>query len=168
MDARNVMRPVTRRGQRGRGTLLQMPPQPRIDARLSRFTDLLDTISEGERALDAAHRAVERNEPAHAELALSRFLGDARPMLERVGDLPAEYVDLLGQTVARALVARAAAWIEHTFASERSDDDPTADALRKAARADVAEAESLPPAWLDGKTQAMLARLQRVLELAPT
>jgi uncharacterized protein YecE (DUF72 family) len=162
MDARTMWRPVTRRGQRERGALLQMPPQPRIDARLSRFTSLLDTISEGERALDAAHRAVERNDPAQAERELSRFLSDARPVLEHTNDLPAEYVDLLGQTIARALVARAAAWIEHSF-----DQDPTAEALRKAARADVAEAEDLPPAWLDGKTQAMLGRLHRVLELAP-
>jgi regulator of sirC expression with transglutaminase-like and TPR domain len=132
------------------------------DARLSRFTALLDTISEGERALDAAHRAVEENDPARAERELSRFLTDARPVLDKAGDLPSEYVDLLGQTVARALVARAAAWIEHSFEGES-----TAEALRKAARADVAEAAGLPPAWLDAKTQLMLGRLQRVLETAP-
>jgi hypothetical protein len=138
-----------------------MPPQPRIDARLSRFTNLLDTISEGERALDAAHRAVEASDPARAERELSRFLTDARPVLERSADLPAEYVDLLGQTVARALVARAAAWIEHSL-----DGDPAAAALRKAAQADAAEASELPAAWLDAKTQGILARVQRVLALA--
>lgn len=162
MDARTVWRPATRRGQRRRAPLLQMPPQARVDIRLSHFTNLLDTITEGERALDRAHRAVEQNDPAQAERELSRFLSDARPVLERAGDLPAEYVDLLGQTVARAFVARAAAWIEHCFVG-----DETAEALRKAARADVAEVEILPAAWLDGKTRAMLGRLQRVLELAP-
>jgi hypothetical protein len=162
MDARNLWRPTTRRGQRARGALLQMPPRPMNDARLSRFTLLLDTISEGERALDAAHRAVEEDDPPRAERELSRFLTDARPALEKTGDLPAEYVDLLGQTVARALVARAAAWIEYSFEGE-----PTAEALRKAARADVAEAAGLPAAWLDARTQLMLGRLQRVLETAP-
>jgi hypothetical protein len=139
-----------------------MPPQPRVDARLSRFTILLDTLSEGERALDAAGRLVAEGDVRRAERELSRFLNDARPALERAGDLPAEYVDLLGQTMARALVARVAAWIELSF-----DQATSAEALRKAARADVAEAGSLPGAWLDARTRTMLGRLQRVLELSP-
>ena len=81
-----------------------------------------------------------------AEKELSTFLTNSRPVLEHAEDLPADYVDLLGQTAARALVARAAAWIEHSFDSEQ-----TAEALRAAARADVAEATELPPAWLDAK-----------------
>jgi hypothetical protein len=139
-----------------------MPPQPRIDARLSRFTHLLDTISEGERALDTARRAVEQGDPARAERELSRFLTEAGPALEHAGDLPAEYVDLLGRTAARALVARAAAWVELSFEGE-----PAAAVLREAARADVAEASDLPAAWQDATTQMMLGRLQRVLEPAP-
>lgn len=162
MDARNLWRPTTRRGQRGRGFLLHPPPRPAPDARLTKFTNLLDTIAQGERALDTARQAVEGGIPAEAEMALSRFLTEARPVLERAEDLPADYVDLLGQTAARALVARAAAWIEHSF-----DGEPAAEALRSAARADVANANSLPANWLDAKTQMNLARLQRVLELAP-
>ena len=135
MDARNLWRPTTRRVQRGRGLILQPPPRPSTDVRLSRFTNLLDTIAEGERALDAAHRAVEQGNPAEAEKGLSTFLTNSRPVLEHAEDLPVDYVDLLGQTAARALVARAAAWIEHSFDSEQ-----TAEALRAAARADVAEA----------------------------
>jgi regulator of sirC expression with transglutaminase-like and TPR domain len=138
---------------------------------------LLDTISEGERALDLARRAVEQSDPARAERELSRFLTEARPVLERAGDLPVEYVDLLGRTAARALVARAAAWVEQAFAGkslaserfagERSKSEPAGAALREAARADVAEANDLPAEWLDGTTQMMLGRLQRVLELSP-
>ena len=162
MDARNLWRPEMRRRQRGRGALLQIPPRPSTDARLSRFTGLLDAIVEGERALDAARQAVEGGLPAEAEQELSKFLTLARPRLEQAGDLPSQYIDLLGQTVARALVARSAAWIEHSF-----DGEPAPEALRSAARADVAEACGLPASWLDMKTQANLGRLQHVLELAP-
>lgn len=161
MDAQKYWRPTARRGQRVRGALLPVPPQPMSDARLNRFTHLLDTISEGERALAAAHRAVEGNDAARAEKELSNFLFVARLTLARAGDLPAQYIDLLGRTMARAMVARAAAWIEHSF------ENAPAEALRNAARADVEQVGGLPEAWLDGKTLVALDHLRQVLNIAP-
>lgn len=159
MDARNLWRPATRRPMRSRGMLLQPPPRPATDARLTRFTTLLDTLTAGESALGAAHRLVEQGSPAQAERELTQFIVAAQPVLEHSRDLPAEYVDLLGQSLARCLVARAGAWAEQALASE-----PSADAFLRAARADVAEANQLPAAWLDQKTRMALTRLQHVLE----
>ncbi|MGE5604009.1 MAG: hypothetical protein ACM30E_13240 [Nitrososphaerales archaeon] len=126
---------------------------------MTRFTTLLDTLTAGESALGAAHRLVEQGSPAQAERELTQFIVAAQPVLEHSRDLPAEYVDLLGQSLARCLVARAGAWAEQALASE-----PSADAFLRAARADVAEANQLPAAWLDQKTRMALTRLQHVLE----
>lgn len=160
MDARNLWRPTTRRSMRSRGMLLQPPPRPAVDARLTRFTTLLDTLTAGDRALDAAHRLVEEGNPAAAEVELSDFIVRAQPVLEHSHDLPTEYVDLLGQNLARCLVARAAAWIERAMGAE-----PNA-ALRRAAEADVESASALPAEWLDQKTRQALSRLEQLLEPA--
>jgi len=138
--------------------LLQPPPRPANDARLTRFTTLLDTITEGERTLDLAHVEVERSHPDQAEKELTQFILRARMVLEGCKDLPAEYVDLLGSILARCMVARAAAWVEQSFATE-----PAAHALRDAARADIAEVSELPVGWRDARTQMTVSRLQLVL-----
>jgi hypothetical protein len=161
MDARNLLRPVTRRPMRSRGMLLQLPPRPATDARLTRFTTLLDTLTAGESALEAAHALVERGNAAQAERELTQFIVAAQPVLEHSRDLPAEYVDLLGQRLARCLVARAGAWVEQALASELD-----AEALMRAARADMASVNALPTTWLDHKTRMALTRLQHVLEPA--
>ncbi len=161
MDARNLWRPATRRPMRSRGMLLQPPPRPATDARLTRFTTLLDTLTAGESALDAAHRLVEQGYPAQAERELTQFIVAAQPVLEHSRDLSGEYVDLLGQNLARCLVARAGAWVEQALSS-----DLGADALWRAARVDVASVNELPAAWLDHKTRMALARLEHVLEPA--
>lgn len=160
MDARNLWRPTTRRPMRSRGMLLQPPPRPAADARLTRFTTLLDTLTVGERTLGTAHQFVEQGNPVAAEAELTDFIVRAQPVLEHSHDLPAEYVDLLGQSLARCLVARAAAWLEQAMGSEPSD------ALRRAAQADVASVNELPAEWLDQKTRQALTRLQQVLEPA--
>lgn len=159
MDARNLWRPTSRRLMRSRGMLLQPPPRPATDARLTRFTTLLDTLTEGERVLDAAHRFVENADPALAESELTGFISAAQPVLEHSEDLPDEYVDLVGQVFARCLVARAAARVERALSAE-----PAAHILLEAARADAAAAGQLPPEWLDQKTQFALARVQHVVE----
>lgn len=161
MDARYLWRPTTRRPMRSRSMVLQPPPRPATDARLTRFTTLLDTLTAGESALDAAHRFVEQGSPAEAERELTRFIAVAQPVLEHSRDLPREYVDLLGQNLTRCLVARAGAWVEQAFSSEVGED-----ALLRAALADVASASQLPAAWLDQKTQMTLTRLKHVLEPA--
>ncbi len=161
MDARNLWRPTTRRLMRSRGLLLQPPPRPAADARLTRFTTLLDTLTEGERALDTAHRLVERGDPGQAERELSQFIQAAQPVLEHSQDLPVEYVDLLGQMFARCLVARAAARVEQALSGESG-----ADILLRAARADADSVEALPAEWLDQKTRGALSRVQHVLEPA--
>jgi hypothetical protein len=158
MDARNLWRPTTRRPMRSRGMLLQPPPRPAADARLTRFTALLDTLTAGEQALEAAHQLVEEGHPAEAERDLTDFLVAAQPVLEHSDDLPSEYVDLLGQNIARCLVARAAAWAEQAMGS------PGAEAFLRAARADTDTANHLPAGWLDQKTRVALTRLQHVLE----
>jgi hypothetical protein len=162
MDARNLWRPTTRRLMRSRGMLLQPPPRPATDARLTRFTTLLDTLTAGEHALDAAHRLVEQGAPAQAERELTGFITDAQPVLEHSHDLPGEYVDLLGQTLARCLVARAAARVEQALSGGLG-----ADILLRAARADVAAVDGLPAEWLDQKTRTALSRVQHVLEPTP-
>ena len=159
MDARNLWRPTTRRVMRSRGMLLQPPPRPASDARLTRFTNLLDTLTDGERALEAAHRSVERGDPAQAERQLTDFIVRAQPVLEHSRDLPGEYVDLLGQSLARSLVARAGAWSEQALGS--GSDTET---LLRAAWGDVASVNQLPASWLDQKTRMALARLEHVLE----
>jgi hypothetical protein len=139
--------------------LLQPPPRPASDARLNRFTNLLDTLTDGERALEAAHRSVQQGNPVQAERLLTDFISRAQPVLEHSRDLPAEYVDLLGQSLARCLVARAGAWTEQALGPE-----PGTDALLRAARADVESANQLPASWLDQKTRTALTRLEHVLE----
>ena len=161
MDARNLWRPTTRRMMGPRGMLLQPPPRPATDARLTRFTTLLDTLTDGERALEAAHRAVEQGDATRAAHELTGFISRAQPVLERSRDLPGEYVDLLGQSLARCLVARAGAWTEQALGPGRGTQ-----ALIGAARADVVSVNQLPAAWLDQKTRAALARLEHVLEPA--
>jgi hypothetical protein len=141
--------------------LLQPPPRPATDARLTRFTTLLDTLAAGEQALDLAHRLVEEGKPADAERELTDLIVRAQPVLERSRDLPAEYVDLLGQSYARCLVARAAAWAEQAMGRFAG-----AEAFLRAARADVDTVNQLPAEWLDQKTRSALTRLQHVLEPA--
>jgi hypothetical protein len=158
MDARNLWRPTTRRPMRSRGMLLQPPPRPAADARLTRFTTLLDTLTAGEQALEAAHRLVEQGNPAEAERGLTEFVAAAQPVLEHSDDLPSEYVDLLGQNLARCLVARAAAWVEQAMGSAG------AEPFLRAAQADTDTVSHLPARWLDQKTRAALTRLQHVLE----
>jgi hypothetical protein len=138
--------------------LLQPPPRPASDARLTRFTDLLDTLTDGERALEAARLSVERGDPAQAERELTDFIVRAQPVIEHSRDLPAEYVDLLGQGLARCLVARAGARTEQALGPGPGG------ALLLAARSDVESVNQLPKAWLDQKTRAALSRLENVLE----
>jgi hypothetical protein len=138
--------------------LLQPPPRPASDARLTRFTTLLDTLTEGERALAAAHRQVESGDPGQAERELSNFIAAAQPVLEHSHDLPGEYVDLLGQSLARCLVARAGARVEQALSGE-----PGADLVLRAARSDAASVDQLPAEWLDQKTRLALTRVQQVL-----
>lgn len=161
MDARNLWRPTTRRLMRSRGMLLQPPPRPATDARLTRFTTLLDTLTDGGSALDSAHRLVELGEPAEAERELTEFIARAQPVLEHSGDLPGEYVDLLGQSLARCLVARAAARVEQALAGSRGSDT-----LLHAAQSDADLVGHLPANWLDQKTRGALRRVQQVLEPA--
>lgn len=161
MDARNLWRPTTRRSNRSRGMLLQPPPRPAADARLTRFTTLLDTLTDGERALNQSCQLVEAGKPAQAERRLTDFVGMAQPVLEHSYDLPGEYIELLGQTLARCLVARAAARVEQALSGE-----PGADILLRSARADAERVNELPAGWLDHKTRAALTRVQHVLEPA--
>ncbi len=161
MDARNLWRPTTKRPMRSRGMLLQPPPRPATDARLTRFTTLLDTLTAGESALDAARRLVEQGDPAQAERTLTEFVLRAQPVLEHSQDLPLEYVDLLGQNLTRCLVARAGARVEQAMGAE-----PGATAMLRAAREDVASVNKVPAEWLDQKTRTALRRLEHVLEPA--
>ncbi len=135
-------------------------PRPAADARLTRFTTLLDTLTAGERVLDAARRMVEDGDAAQAERELSHFIAHAQPVLDHSLDLPGEYVDLLGQAMTRCLVARAAARVEQAMAAQ-----PGEQFLRDA-RGDVDAANQLPAEWLDQKTRLALTRLQQVLEPA--
>jgi hypothetical protein len=161
MDARNLWRPTTRRLMRSRGMLLQPPPRPATDARLTRFTTLLDTLTDGERTLDTAHRLVEVGDPAQAERELTKYIAEAQPVLEHSPDLPGEYVDLLGQVFARCLVARAGARVEQALAGGAGPD-----LLLRAAETDVDLVDRLPAAWLDQKTRNALIRVQQILEPA--
>lgn len=161
MDARNLWRPTTRRLMRSRGMVLQPPLRPAADARLTRFTTLLDTLTAGESALETAHRLVEQGYPAQAERELTLFIADAGPVVERSPDLPGEYVDLLGQTLARCLVARAAARVEQALSGGAG-----ADILLREARADAEAANRLPAEWLDQRTRLALSRVEHVLEPA--
>jgi hypothetical protein len=126
---------------------------------LSQFSTLLDTLTDGERTLNDARLAVELGNPVEAERKLTEFITCARPVLDQVREMPTEYVELLGQCFARCLVARAAAWVEQSFA-----ETPAMHALRSAARADIAEAKGLPVAWLDVRARMTLGRLERVLD----
>lgn len=164
MDARSLWRPTTRRALRARGLLLQPPLRPATDARLTRFTALLDALTAAEHGLDAAHRLVQLGDPAQAERALTQVIAAVQPVLEQTQDLPAEYVDLLGQSLARCLVARAGAWIEQALGTRRTAADGAA--LLRAARADTDSVHQLPAAWLDQKTRTALTRLEHVLEPA--